>query len=234
MGLFGFSGSRPAASLSARLSGGQSATLWPRDRVEAAILKRYGSVEGPHLRDEYVLYGVIEGQVAFVIVLHHPDGRAKDIDQLIFYTRFEGVPIDEGTAAAINRNLHIAAAQARDGVLEIFAGVEPSGPYDDRALAGYFDSWKRDLAVAVGVLTGGAQFGAEFGLDRDANVAKFATNRIGEDGRAARELFRSFFGGAVERRVCGACSGRGRIGFIARRCEDCDGAGFTERKRQNV
>lgn len=220
MGWFGFSGARPAASL----PGG----MWPRDRIEAAIIKRYGPVQGPHLRDDYILYGIIEGAVAFVIVLHHPEGRARDIDQVIFYTRFEGAPIDEATAAAINRNLHLAAARASDGALELFAGIEPSGPYDERALASYFDSWKRDLGVAIGVLTGETSFAAAYGLDLDPDVARLAGNALGGGGREPRDYLRSLFGPNVERRICGACSGRGRIGFLARRCEDCGGAGLVD------
>jgi hypothetical protein len=220
MGWFGFSGARASAGL--------SAGLWPRDRIEAAIFKRYGSVQGPHLRDEYVLYGIIEGSVAFVIVLHHPEGRAKDVDQVLFYTRFEGAMIDEATAAAINRNLHLAAARASDGALEIFAGFEPAGPYDERALAAYFDSWKRDLGVAIGVLTGEASYAAAFGLDRDPELARLAVNALGETGRAPRDILRSLFGPNVERRLCGACAGRGRIGFLARRCAECEGAGLVE------
>ena len=224
MGWLGFSG--------ARASAGPSTGMWPRDRIEAAIVKRYGSVEGPHLRDDYVLFGVIDGSVAFVIVLHHPEGRAKDIDQVLFYTRFEGVAIDEATAAAINRNLHLAAARASEGALEIFAGFEPAGPYDERALAAYFDSWKRDLGVAVGVLTGETSFAAAYGFDRDAELGRLAANALGEAGRAPRDYLKSLFGPNVERRICGACSGRGRIGFLARRCADCDGAGLVESGRR--
>lgn len=222
MGFFGMRAERSAAA-----AGG----LWPRDRIEAAIIKRYGGVQGPHLRDDYVLYGVLEGAVAFVIVLHHPQGRARDIDQVIFYTRFEGAPIDEATAASINRNLHLAAARASDGALEMFAGIEPSGPYDERALMAYFDSWKRDLGVAIGILTGQSSFAAAFGLDRDREASRLAANALGGDGgggREARDYLKSLFGPGVERRICGACSGRGRIGLLARRCADCDGAGLVE------
>jgi hypothetical protein len=219
MGIFGFSGERPAAAF--------AGAAWPRDRIEAAILKRYQNAEGPHLRDDYVLYGVIEGSVAFVIVLHHIAGRSRDIDQLLFYTRFEGFGVDESTAAAINRNMHLAAAQIRDGALDIFAGVEPSGPYEDKALFALFDAWKRDLAVVVGMLTGGDAFASAAGLTRDPAIAKLAVNSAG--AQPPGDLFRSFFGGG-ERALCSACDGRGRIGFIARTCGECGGAGIVKQR----
>jgi len=207
-----------------------AAAYWPRERIEKAISKRFGEVQGPHARDDFVLYGVLEGEVAFVIVLHHAPGRSGEIDQIIFYTRFEGVGADSVKAAAMNRNLHLAAVQIRDHALDMFAGVEPRGEFSDAALNSYFDAWKRDLSIVVGMLTGGVSYASAFGLDRDARVAELATNAA-PDEAAAAGLFSSLVGAGPRPVVCGECGGRGKTGFIARRCETCGGAGLIERRR---
>ncbi len=208
-----------------------AAGLWPRDRIEAYIVKRYGRVEGPHLRDEYVLYGVQDGAVAFVVILHHPANYADGIDQLLFYTRFEGFGVDESGAAAMNRNLHISAVQLRDGALDMFAGLEPKGPYSEAALQSAFEAWKRDLMVVVGMLTGQSSFAAAFGLDKDDRLGSLATNAAPADA-AATDLFASLMGRDRLKAACSHCGGRGKIGFIARECEDCGGTGLIERSRR--
>ncbi len=207
-----------------------AAGLWPRARIEAGILKRFSTVHGPHERDDYVLYGVVDGEVAFAIVLHHADGRAKDIDQIIFYARFEGFDADSGAAAAMNRNLHMAAVQIRDGALDMFAGLEPVGEFSEAALYAAFDAWKRDLAVVLGMLSGEASYAAAFGLDRDPQVDAFAVNRA-QSGRAA-ELFKAFLGAGPALAICSACGGRGRVGFIARACAGCEGTGLVDSRRR--
>ncbi|NWG72520.1 MAG: hypothetical protein HXY23_13090 [Parvularculaceae bacterium] len=217
--------SHPGASGRA-LSGGS----WPRVRIDAAIKKRFGDVQGPHARDEFVLYGVLENDVAFVIVLHHPVGRAGDIDQIIFYTRFEGFGADGAKAAAMNRNLHLAAVQIRDAALDMFAGVEPSGEFSEAALNAFFDAWKRDLSIVIGMLTGAASYASAFGFDRDERILALATNTARADGAAA-QLFASFIGPARKPVVCTECGGRGKLGFIARLCGKCDGSGLIERRR---
>lgn len=199
--------------------------LWPRDRIEAFILKRYPAVAGPHLRDDYVLYGVQDGDLAFVIVLHHSADYADGIDQLIFYTRFEGYPIDEGLAESMNRNLHMSAVQLRDGALDMFAGVEPKGPFSEPALVAAFDAWKRDLMIVVTMISGKTSIAAAYGLADDARARDLASNvaSAGVDG-AKSDPFSTFMGAG--RSLCGGCGGRGKVGFLARACPECGGAGL--------
>lgn len=220
-----------------RLFGGTGAShsggLWPRDRIEAYIMKRFRDVRGPHLRDEYVLYGVQDGAVAFVVILRHPDGNARQVDQLLFYARFEDYAVDEARASAMNRNLHISVVQVRDGGLDMLAGLEPHGPYNEAALQSAFDAWKRDLAMVVGILTGKASYAAAFGLDADARVRELAVNAR-KEGEDAADLFASLMGRDQKRTACRSCGGRGKVGFIARTCDDCEGSGFVaERRRRN-
>jgi hypothetical protein len=218
-----------------RLFGGTSASqshgLWPRDRIEAYIMKRFREVRGPHLRDEYVLYGVQDGAVAFVVILHHPVHHDNGVDQLLFYTRFEDYAVDDAGASAMNRNLHISVVQLRDGALDMFAGLEPHGPYNEAALQSAFDSWKRDLTMVVSMLTGRTSFPAALGLDKDARIRELAVNarRTGDD---APDLFASLVGRDVRRAACGACGGRGKVGLIARSCDDCAGTGLVAERRR--
>lgn len=207
-----------------------AAASWPRERIETAIRKRFGDVQGPHPRDDFVLYGVLEGDVAFVIVLHHAAGRSNDIDQIIFYTRFEGFGTDGAKAAAMNRNLHLAAVQIRDQALDMFAGVEPSGDFSEAELNRFFDAWKRDVSIVIGMMTGGISYASAFGLDSDPRIAELATNRA-QDERSAEGLFASLIGARPKPAVCGDCGGRGKVGFIARHCDRCDGKGLIEGRR---
>lgn len=211
-------------------SRGLAASVWPRARIEAGIAKRFGEVRGPHLRDDYVLFGILDGDVAFAIVLHHAAGKPKDIDQIIFYTRFEGFGADGAAAAAMNRNLHLAAVQLRDTALDVFAGIEPKGEFTDAALNAAFDAWKRDLTVVLGMLTGEASFASAFRLDRDPAVASFATNSA-RTSEAARDLFASFVGPGRSAVACGVCNGRGKTGFISRECDACGGSGMLQQRR---
>jgi hypothetical protein len=208
------------------VAAGFSTPVWPRERIESAIRRRYETHDGPHLHEEFVLYGVAEGAVAFVIVLHHVGGRPKDIDQMIFYTRFEGFGADGSTAAAINRNLHLSAVQMRDGSLDMFAGVEPHGDFSDQALTAAFDAWKRDLIMVVGMLTGETSFSAAFGFDRMPDIRRLAVNAA-RPGGGQGDMLAAFFNRAEPPRLCGACNGRGKIGLIARKCAECDGSGMA-------
>jgi hypothetical protein len=210
--------------------------LWPKDQVVGAVKSRYGSVE--HLGDEnqFCLYGVTDGDIRFVVVMVAAEGAADMVSEVGFLARFSGFAISNTQIEGMNRNLHISVATSEgDGDVYLIGGVAAAGEFSDSTFGLVLEAWKRDLMIVLHGLSGGASFAAAFPASRLESVRKFALNIAPEpatEGEPGRDLFAAFAGGAHrEKAVCGVCGGRGKTGFIARTCGDCDGSGFVAGRR---
>ncbi|MCA8888204.1 MAG: hypothetical protein KDA46_05195 [Parvularculaceae bacterium] len=206
--------------------------FWPKERILAALRSRYGAVE--HLGDEhqFCLYGVTDGDIRFVVVLVCAVGAPDNIGEVGFIARFSDFEFTDAAVDSMNRNLHISVASHEgDGDLYLIGGVVAAGEFSESSFGLILEAWKRDLMIVLNVLSGGLTFASAFPAAGFSVVRDFARNAAparGEDGAPARDLFASFAGGAHRHMaVCNGCGGRGKTGFIARQCEDCDGSGFV-------
>jgi len=130
---------------------------WPVEEVAAALRARFADLE--HLGDEagYRLYGVEDRGVRFAVVLVLAGGAGDEVGEVGFLARFTGYQLTDAGLAAINRNLHLSVASYDpSGDIFVIGGVQAGGPFNAAAFSLVIDSWRRDLAIALQGLDGGA------------------------------------------------------------------------------
>jgi hypothetical protein len=201
--------------------------FWPKGKVISALKNRYHALEDLGEEDGLRLLGVSDGEVRFVVALILIDGNAEQVAEIGFLARFSGFALSNAQLDAVNRNLHISVATFHnDGDLYLLGGVAAAGDFNEGMFGLVLEAWKRDVLVVLNGISS-ASFVDAFPVARSEAALRFAINRAKGD---PADLFRSFSRSA-RLAVCPNCSGRGKIGFIARSCGSCGGAGFTDRKR---
>ncbi|MEO0398556.1 MAG: hypothetical protein AAF224_03935 [Pseudomonadota bacterium] len=140
--------------------GEEPRSVWPKAKILKVLEDRYGDLEMLGEEAGYSLYGAVENDIRFAIVLVHASTlgtKTKDIAEVGFVARFTSFPLTETAEEGINRNLHISVV-ARDagGDLFLIGGVLASGEFNDGAFALVLDAWRRDLIVTLQGVTGGS------------------------------------------------------------------------------
>lgn len=207
---------------------------WPKSRILAALRRRYGAVEDIGDDNGLSLYGVADGDISFAVALILSDVARDRVVEVGFLARFTGFAINATWLEALNRNLHISvAAFHADGDLYLIGGITAAGEFNDGSFALVLEAWKRDLLVILHAMSPGSSYLDAFPVARSEAARRFALNRAPKSQDGARDLFADFAAGAYRMTsLCPSCGGRGRIGIIARACEDCDGVGFQSRPRR--
>ncbi len=213
-----------------------SSALWPKAGIVSALKSRFGGIEDLGRDDGFSIYGVIDNEIRFAVALVESSQDHRLVEEIGFLALFVGAGYTPGDVEAMNRNLHISVASLdASGDLFLIGGAKPSGEFTEAGFGLILDSWRRDLLV---LLHGGQNMAS---LSRSAPVARIDAARLfaqnapspvqdkgGIGGMSG--LLSTFLGeGRSKTTVCLDCNGRGRIGFFARSCAPCAGAGFIAR-----
>lgn len=211
-----------------RMTGGRSArTFWPRNRIVTALRNRYRAIDDLGEEEGLGLYGVSDGDIRFVVALILIDGAKNKVAEVGFLARFSGFTLSNAQLESLNRNLHISVATFHnDGDLYVIGGVAAAGEFSDGSFLLVLEAWKRDLLVILHGISSASFLDASPAMRSEAAV-RFALNKTGASPEA---IFRSY-AGAARQRVCTACAGRGRTGFVAMTCSPCGGSGFISTNR---
>ena len=212
-----------------------AAGAWPKAAIVQVLEARYDSVS--HLGDDegFTLYGINDHGLNFIVAMVEVHGAPDQVTEVGFLTRFVGFEVNQAMVELINRNLHISVSGIENGDLYLIGGVHATGSFDATSFTLVLEAWKRDVMMAMHTLSGGTSISAAFPAARLDAVQKFAVNKApeaseGEKAGVSPDLFKSYFGSEVRKALCNTCEGRGKRGFIAKTCEDCDGAGFVKQK----
>lgn len=212
----------------------QAASLWSRKGVIAALKKRYGAIEDLGEENGFAVYGVNEGEIRFAVVLALVEGASDKVAEVGFLARFSGFNLTAAQLDSVNRNLHISIATFHtDGDLYLIGGIAAAGAFSESTFLLVLEAWKRDLLVIIQSMSLSHSLAATHAVARLETAARFATNRLPEGEISQGDLFADFAGGALRRlSTCGGCAGRGKTGFIAKPCEECEGSGFVAARRR--
>lgn len=210
--------------------------IWPKAKIIAALKRRYSSVDDLGEESGYGVYGVTDGEIRFAVVMALVSGAPDKVSEVGFLARFSGFNLSQSQLESVNRNLHISiAAFNSDGDLYLIGGVSAAGEFSEGTFTLILEAWKRDLLVILQSMSLSHMLADAVPMARLDAVRRFAINRapeIGGDLRAG-DLFAAFAGGAHRAlSVCVNCAGRGKTGFMARRCGACSGSGFVAAGRQ--
>ncbi|MCB2113087.1 MAG: hypothetical protein R3C42_08955 [Parvularculaceae bacterium] len=202
--------------------------VWPRAQIVAALKSRYGDVDELGEERGFGIYGVSDGDIRFAVVLALVEGAPDKVGEVGFLARFIGFDVGERQIESVNRNLHISIASLRgDGELYLIGGVAASGVFNESSFMLILEAWRRDLLVLMQSLAPARSLADAHPAAKLQAAARFAMNRAPAEAARADEIFAAFAGGAHRAKaVCDVCNGRGKTGFFARLCPECDGTGF--------
>ena len=202
--------------------------MWPRAKIVAALKRRYGDIDELGEEHGFGIYGVSDGDIRFAVVMALAEGAPDKVFEVGFLARFIGFDVGERQIENVNRNLHISVASAHsNGDLFLIGGVAASGAFNEDTFMMILEAWKRDLLVMLQSLSHSASLADAHPAARLEAVTRFALNKAPQAGGGAADLFAAYAGGAHRAMAsCGVCDGRGKTGFFARPCPDCDGTGF--------
>jgi hypothetical protein len=211
--------------------------IWPKAKIVAALRRRYKSVDDLGEESGYDVYGVTDGEIRFAVVMALVTGAPDKVSEVGFLARFSGFNLSQPQLESINRNLHISiAAFNTDGDLYLIGGVSAAGEFSDGTFTLILEAWKRDLLVILQSMSLSQTLADAAPMAKLDAVRRFAINTAPQEGGAeirAGELFAAFAGGAHRAlSVCVTCAGRGKTGFMAKRCGECAGSGFVAAARR--
>lgn len=208
----------------------QAEGAWPVDKVVAVLESQYGALNMLGEEGPLAVYGVQQNGINFVVALMQTTEGSGKLADMGFLARFMGFDVNEPLVEALNRNLHMSVASIEaSGDLFLMAGVEVLGAFDPGRLINLLESWKRDLMMTLHRISGdSASMAAAFPAARLEAARDFAMNAAPApvDDRPV-DMLESFLGAKHKRALCADCGGRGKRGFIARMCDECDGTGFV-------
>jgi len=214
-------------------AGGGDDQSWPLSKVVSALKGQYGAADALGEDGPLKVYGVQDNGVNFVVALMQSAPGSGKVVELGFLARFVGFPADAHTIDGLNRNLHISVVSLEGADLFLMAGLQVTGSYDQKQFALILEAWRGDLLATVQRLAGDQHsFSAGLPATKLAAARDFATNRAPApeiaDGQTI-DMLSSFLGAKAAAHVfCDECNGRGKRGFIARHCAECDGTGFIQ------
>ena len=213
--------------------GGLTDGLWPKSKVIAALKKRYSAIDDLGEEGGFAIYGVTDGDVRFAVVMAMVEGASDKVTEVGFLARFSGFNLSQSQLDSVNRNLHISvAAFHTDGDLYLIGGVAASGAFNEGTFMLVLEAWRRDLLVILQSMSLSHTLADTHPAARFEAVLNFATNTAPKAKEGARDLFAAYAGGLRRSMAsCGVCSGRGKTGFFAKHCRECDGSGFVAARR---
>ncbi len=214
-------------------SNGGNEGSWPLSKIATALKGAYGDVETLGEDGPLKVYGVKENGVNFVVALMQSTAGSGKVVEIGFLARFVGFSVSVQAMEGLNRNLHISVVALEGEDLFLMAGLQITGKYDDGQFGLVLEAWRRDLMVLLHGLSGEqASMTAAFPVAKMAAARKFATNRAPSlEPGADFDMLSSFLGTSASKEICDECDGKGKRGFIARTCVDCDGSGFVGPRR---
>ncbi len=217
-----------------KFSGGGDDGSWPLAKIVAGLKSKYGDVDPLGEDGPLKVYGIQDNGVNFVVALMQSAPSSGKVVELGFLARFVGFPVTAQTLEGLNRNLHISVAALEGEDLFLMAGMEVTGGYDDGQFALMLEAWRRDLMVTLHGLSGDhASMADAFPVAKMAAARKFATNNApNQETEKPFDMLSAFLGSHSSKQVCDECGGRGKRGFIARSCMECDGTGFVAPSRR--
>jgi hypothetical protein len=216
-----------------KFSGGGDGS-WPLSKIVAALKDQYGSADVLGEDGPLKVYGVEDNGVSFVVALMQSAPKSGKVIELGFLARFVGFPVDARLIEGLNRSLHISVASLEGADLFLMAGMQVTGDYDRGQFSLILEAWRRDLMVTIHGISGNqASMADAFPAARMAEARAFATNTAPEQvGGALIDMLSSFLGAKdAAKAFCDDCGGRGKRGFFARTCVECDGTGFVDGRR---
>ncbi len=204
--------------------------LWPKSKVIAALKKRYSAIDDLGEEGGFAIYGVTDGDVRFAVIMAMVEGAADKVTEVGFLARFSGFNLSQSQLDSVNRNLHLSvAAFHTDGDLYLIGGVAASGAFNEGTFMLVLEAWRRDLLVILQSMSLSHTLAETHPAARLETVLRFATNTAPQ---TRDDLFAAYAGGLRRSMAsCGACGGRGKSGFLARHCAQCDGSGFVAVRR---
>lgn len=216
---------------------GKNDGFWPVSSIVATVESQYPGAELLGEEGPLKVYGVRDNGVNFVIALMQSAPGSGEVIEVGFLARFVGFDINAQRIEALNRNLHISVASMEGTDLFLMAGLQITGAYDASQFATLLNAWRRDLTIILhGLSDDSASMADAFPATKLAAARDFAVNAAPEKAEGSgkvTDLLTSFLGGsAAAKEVCEECDGRGKRGFIARMCVDCDGTGFVAPSRR--
>lgn len=205
---------------------------WPVSSIVTTVESQYPAAELLGEEGPLKVYGVRDNGVNFVIALMQSAPGSGQVVEVGFLARFVGFDIGAHRIEALNRNLHVSVASMEGADLFLMAGLQVTGAYDAAQFAMLLNAWRRDLTVTLhGLSNDNASMADAFPAAKLAAARNFAVNAAPAEAEGTgnvTDMLTSFLGGRAEtREVCVECDGRGKRGFIARMCGDCDGTGFV-------
>lgn len=206
---------------------------WPLTKVVGALEGQYGAIEALGEEGPLKVFGVQENGVNFVVAIMQTAADSGKVAELGFLARFVGFEVELQLVETINRNLHISMVSMEGADLFLMAGMQVAGAYDQSQFKQILDTWRRDLMVTLqGLSSDQSSMAAAFPAARLESARAFAVNAAPApvEGRPA-DMLSSFLGANMSKAVCDECGGRGKRGFIAKFCGDCDGTGFVNTRR---
>ncbi len=214
-----------------KFSGGGSDGSWPLSKIVAALKNQYGAADVLGEDGPLKVYGIQDNGINFVVALMQSAPGSGKVVELGFLARFVGFPVDARMIEGLNRNLHISVAVLEGPDLFLMAGLQVTGAFDQGQFALILEAWRRDLMVIMHGISGQqSSMAAAFPVAKIAAARDFATNAAPKTaGGEPIDILSSFLGGNVSKVICDNCGGRGKRGFIARVCDECEGTGFAER-----
>lgn len=178
----------------------------------------------------FSLYGVTDGDIRFAVVLALVEGAPDKVSEVGFLARFSGFNLSPAQLEGVNRNLHISvAAFHSDSDLYLIGGVAAAGDFKEDTFTLILEAWRRDLLVILQSMSVSESLAGAYPAARLAAVREFAVNRADETSSAGA-LFAAYAGRALA--ACADCGGRGKTGFFARSCPQCEGSGFVAARRR--
>jgi len=203
--------------------------VWPRAKIVAALKRRYGAIDDLGEEQGFGLYAVSDGDIRFAIVMALSEGAPDKVYEIGFFARFVDFDISERQVESINRNLHISLVNLEPGGdLILFGGVVASGAFNEETFMMVLEAWKRDLLIVLQSLAHASSLADAHPAARLETLTRHATNKAPEEAARAKDIFAAFASGAHRATAaCDICDGRGKTGFFARTCADCDGTGFV-------
>jgi hypothetical protein len=210
---------------------------WPLSKIFGDLKRKYGTAKELAEDGPIKVYGVEDNGVNFVVAVMQTAPGSGNVVELGFFARFIDYPVDARQVEGINRNLHISVASMEGADLFLMAGLQVTGVYDQNQFFMILEAWRRDLMVTLHSISGDqASMADAFPAAKLEAARSFAAN-IAPDanasGAAPIDMLSRFLGAKdAAKTFCGSCNGRGKRGFIARTCADCDGSGFVEPKRR--
>ncbi|NWG72519.1 MAG: hypothetical protein HXY23_13085 [Parvularculaceae bacterium] len=197
---------------------------WPRARIEEGLKRAFKSILVIGEDDDHTVYDVADRAFRFVVALVHVGGPKAGVTEVGFLARFVGFRPTDRVLRKLNGELHLADAFIEEGDLYVLAKIAVRKKFSDNKFALILGAWKRDMSFALQALNQASAAPADYAADMLGFEPAAIAGRTGA-------FCKAYFWRNEPQILCPGCEGRGRRGFLARACDDCEGRGFIDPTR---